>query len=560
MNQRFLKYISFFTVCLLTCLSLTRAQELKKEIYVTSPFRPEVTEADKLSTMPSASDTFSVISSINYTVIPSGLKPEFTLRPIKPAKMVGTPLDQLYNSQLKLGIGNYFTPLAEYSIQNLRSKEYAVGAYFAHKSSHRKQDMGLEEKVPAGYGKNNLMAYGTKFYKNVDLYAELGGGNYKIRHYGINHFILSDSFVVDREEIRQSYYNVYAKAGLFSTNPDSSKLAYNLDLTGKYFWDRFDWKEPSLNVSGSLSKLTKGIQYGIEAMYNLYFLRNPLDSFDQSKLTIHPFFRKIKGEWQVEIGGTATAIWHGDEFSTVKFHPVAKLQIKVIDKAMYGFIGISGYVEQNPYQEMVEKNPFVIPGLYDSVTNHAYNIYAGIEGFFSRKASYKLMMAFKSVEDMIFFNNYPFSPFQNRFYVVNDNVSIINYKAEVAWQPLQFLSFYLKAEYNNYRLSSLNRPWHWPAGKVLFTTRYNFKKKVYAELEFLTLGKRYAIDLNPLFAPGYTTEIILKPVYDLNLKLEYRYSDMLSIFLDMYNMANQKYFLWNRYPGTTFYYIGGLYL
>ena len=69
--------------------------------------------------MPVINDTVPFITKTDYTVLPSHLKTEYQLKPIKPASMVGTSLDKLYNSYIKLGLGNYVTPLAELSIHNL---------------------------------------------------------------------------------------------------------------------------------------------------------------------------------------------------------------------------------------------------------------------------------------------------------------------------------------------------------------------------------------------------------------------------------------------------------
>ena len=40
----------------------------------------------------------------------------------------------------------------------------------------------------------------------------------------------------------------------------------------------------------------------------------------------------------------------------------------------------------------------------------------------------------------------------------------------------------------------------------------------------------------------------LDPVLDVDLMLGYHYSNALDAFVNVYNLASQKYYLWNQYP------------
>jgi hypothetical protein len=522
-------------------LSFLRAQDLTKDVYVISSYRPEIADADKLGFMPLIPDTFSMGTSINYSVLPSRLKSDFTLRPIKPAKMVGTPLDKLYNSRLKLGIGNYLTPLIEYNIQNLRSKEYTIGAYALHKSSHTEFDLTDNVRVPAGYGRTELKAYGKRFYNDLNLFAEVGAGNHKIRHYGLNTQILADTFDVERSDIKQSFFNLYGNAGIQSTKPDSNSLSYSLMLTGSYFWDHFKNKEPHFNITGTLKHHIRNFEVGLESAYDQRNFKSPVDSADQSIVSFYPFVRKKKNDWQINLG-LHIIVLNSSEYDSVYIYPDASIRIRAIDDALFGFFGINGYLEQNSYQNITNLNPYIIPGLHPKNTNHAYCIFTGIEGYLSSKASYRIDVSFEAMEDVIFFLNSDSTPLQNQFEIITDDADIIKYHGEFNWEPLSYLSFFLKSNYYIYKLYAEAKPWHRPAFELLFTTRFNFKQKVYADLDFITIGKRYARDLNT------NQTIELDPVFDLNLRLEYKYSNVLSIFLQFYNLTTQQYYLWNQYP------------
>jgi len=527
------------------------AQNLDKEVYVVSSFRPEIADADKLGFMPLIPDTFSMGTTIDYSVLPSQLKSDFTIRPIKPAKMVGTPLDRLYNSHLKLGIGNYLTPLIEYNIQNLRSKEYTVGAYAMHKSSHNKIDIDPVEGIPAGYGRNEILGYGKRFYKNVNLFAEVGATSHKLRYYGLNTENLADTFDVERRDIRQSFFNINGKAGLHSARPDSGKLEYSLMVKSNYFWDRFKNKEPHVTVSGSLSHPVRTFTLGLESAYDYYNLKNSVDTTDQSILSFYPYLKKRKEEWQINLGVHINIV-NSTLLDSVYFYPEASMRIRVIENALFGFVGITGYLEQNTYQSLTAENPYIIPGIHTKNTNHLYVIYGGIEGYLSSKASYKFDISVHAMEDMVFFLNSDSTALLNQFEVVTDDADLIKLHGEINWEPLSNLSFYLRTNYYNYKLYAEDHPWHRPAFELFLTTRFNFKEKIYADIDFITLGKRYAQDVIT------AQTITLDPIYDLNLRLEYKFSNVLSIFLHFYNLTTKQYYLWNQYPVQRLNVLGGI--
>ena len=52
--------------------------------------------------------------------------------------------------------------------------------------------------------------------------------------------------------------------------------------------------------------------------------------------------------------------------------------------------------------------------------------------------------------------------------------------------------------------------------------------------------------------------IHLKSVGDINLGAEYRYSKMLSFFVNFNNIANMRYYRWEKYPSQRFNFMVGL--
>ena len=97
-----------------------------------------------------------------YQLYPKKYDSEFTLEPIKAARMVKPPLKRLYKSELTLGFGNYLTPLAELNINQLRSRNGTFGVALRHHSMNGKLKLNDELKVPAGFSENSLKIYGEQ--------------------------------------------------------------------------------------------------------------------------------------------------------------------------------------------------------------------------------------------------------------------------------------------------------------------------------------------------------------------------------------------------------------
>ena len=162
-----LKCICGLAVCSMLISSALYAQDpIKKEVRVVKPYEPILSDAFKITHLPILDDTLQFTPDYNYTISPRSFTPEYKLRPIRPAKMMGETVPKLYHSLLKLGFGNYWTPYGELSVNNLRSKKHSYGVYAKHISSQGKVLLDNDKKVFGGYGNSEVDLYGKKILKN----------------------------------------------------------------------------------------------------------------------------------------------------------------------------------------------------------------------------------------------------------------------------------------------------------------------------------------------------------------------------------------------------------
>jgi hypothetical protein len=184
------KYLKIFYPFLLTLSFLiannyiTKAQDnvYNEEINVIAPYEPSISDAFKINRNPEINDTIINIPKLTYSIKTKEITTSFSPEPIRPAKMLGEPLDKLYKGLIKLGIGTYTTPYGEFFYNKLRSKKYSGGIHYKHISSTGK----IKNFAPCDYSNNALDLYGKKFIGIHTLYGNFNYNRDVIHFYGYN--------------------------------------------------------------------------------------------------------------------------------------------------------------------------------------------------------------------------------------------------------------------------------------------------------------------------------------------------------------------------------------
>ena len=78
------------------------------------------------------------------------------------------------------------------------------------------------------------------------------------------------------------------------------------------------------------------------------------------------------------------------------------------------------------------------------------------------------------------------------------------------------------------------------------------QEKIIIKADLFYRGTRYA----PMYDGTVYTK--LKPYFDANLGVEYRYSKQLSAFINFNNIGAAQYFQWYNYPSYRLQVLGGL--
>jgi len=526
-------------------------QDINKEVTVVKAYKPEVKDATKINQMPEFNDTLAVVPNFEYSISSVRLNTPFAPRPVSAAKMLADPLTSLHTSYLKLGYGNYFTPLAELDISSQRMKENSFEIFLKHQSADGKVILDNGNEIVAPYANNTATIWGKHILKKSILYGSAGYFSNKTAFYGYNTSNQNiDISNINTGDSLQTYQGGSFTLGLESLETDSTKLYYNLKSCFDFVGDKFSHSENHLSLAGLTGKQTGEFYFGTEAYYDYYSSANAIDSGYNTIFKIRPYLSKSKGNWRFLLGFDGV---NDNTLSGSTFHNYlrANLEFIVVPSVLYTFFGYDGFLEKNSLLSVSQINPYIIPGLNVKNADHKTHIFGGLKGNFSSDVQIMAQASYSEVNNQSFYINDTISKLANKFLVLYDNIELLKFSAELDFRSSKNIIITAKADYSIYSMTKLPEPWQMPGFESTISARYSLRDKIILTADLYVLGSRYA--RNPL-----TGGVIkLNPFADFNLGAEYRYTKILSLFIQFKNLTATKYVFWNQYPLYGFQVMGG---
>jgi hypothetical protein len=555
---------------------------LKREITLYNPYKPSLPESKKRSFLPDLNDTSTVRPAFRYNVNTTPFLPEYTISPIKAASLLPDPLPKLYKGYINLGIGDYFTPLAEISMTNERSKKGSVGFYARHFSSNGKVNLDNGTKVFAGYMDNDVSLFGSRFFRNNDLKSSVDFSQ-KVRYaYGyapftteyFNPFLMD--FTPEKSDVRMRYNNLGAKASLSSLTLDSAIFSYKFDIYYNYFYNEKNLFEHSAGFSGMMAKSYEGLYIGSGINYDYYRLPDSLLTTPKYIVSISPFIKKSSEQWSFKLG--IEVLLDKNMTLSAKFHlyPDANFSLNVVPSYVSFFAGLSGKLDKNEPSAIISENPYLIRdgSLFKLPnTSHDLVISSGLRGNTGLGGNYVVSASYSLISNMLFYSNIvvPDSVHATArgsyFSALTDDVELLNIHAEMSGPINDKLSFKGVANLYKYTLSRFEYAWNKPGWDARLGLKYNLRDKIIAGVEINAQGKRWETVNGNLPVPVTNPAVIINPDQryiiqmpahlNLNLSAEYRYSKILSFWTKLNNISNKRYYEWAFYPTQGFLFMLG---
>jgi len=522
------------------------------EVINAANYDPVIKEAVKQNDRPEITDTVKKITKVTYSTPAKMYATSYQASGIEPAKMVNEPLSKLYQSLIKVGIGNYTMPYGELFFNNLRSKEVNWGFHYKHLSSSAKFDhMGSTD-----FSDNEANIYGKKFYKKHTLSGDFNYSRNVVHYYGFSDTAFKN---INSDTYKQRFQLFEGKLRLQSHYTDSSSMNHDIHLNYVNYGDLYNTFENNIFADGLLTPYIQKQKFNFFLSEDYYNVHSAHDTIGNAITKAGLYVEEGNGsKWKADIGASLAVDYFTK--SSTKFYPYYRFNIyyNVYQNIIIPYAGVNGGLEKNSFRSLSTLNPFVLSELNYKNTDNRINGFAGLRGAFSSNTSYDVKASYGHYNNMAFYtvdyNQRGDNILGNKYKVVYMNTNLLTVSGQVKYQFKEKINISAKGNYYGYTITDTTGvyPWHKPNFDITLSANYNLKSKLILKADVFVIGNQWAQQQKTL--NGVTTQqaVQLKGITDINLGLEYRYTKMLSAFVSFNNIGSFRYYRWDQYPTQRF--------
>lgn len=551
-----------------------------ESVVVKGSYTPVIDQVEKINFPAQITDTLSRIEhTFHYSITPTRLRAMYEPTRIRAARIIGEPATKLYNNYLRLGFGNYWTPMADLYWCSTRDRLKTYGVRLNHLSSW--------DKLP-DYGSNHFGNTGVTFFGKYiigDVLQLSSDFSYEHDHnlyYGFTDNTLQTVLGLTRDDIRlaeyRASYNVASwNVGIKNMELDVNKLGYAAILHLSDLWGVWGQNEMNLNFSGdvhygfNIMNQYKGVAY-LHAEWDAYRYDVSSDGLPLGRTTtpllidpnyvgnlvkVNPFavffFRGLDIHAGFTMGWDGLMNGHGTIFH---FFPDVTVSKKLMNDNFVLSIAATGGLDVNSLNSIRKINPYVMPEISNwgsaSATSH-YDFVGHARWTLSKKLEANAEVSYSLRENDITFMLSPYYALDNVYQVAYNSLNRLALGGDITFVNDEMITLRAGGHYYHYNFTDIGaiQPvwsmYYRPNWDALVSAKVNYHNKWFFYLEGQLLGK--------MKADGGQT---LPMRYGINAEVEYRHNRALSFFLKMDNLAFQRYWYWANYPSQRGLFLAGL--
>ncbi|OQA98866.1 MAG: hypothetical protein BWY22_00695 [Bacteroidetes bacterium ADurb.Bin217] len=568
MKNCVMRYIVLLTVSLSVIVQLYGQQdsistELNKTIVVPSDYKPQISDAIRLSVPPRAYDTLDLRVDLNYSIQSKPIETAYTLRTLKPVSVVGDKLPELYKGYAAVGFGNYSSSYVniKYATERSRIKQQGVELY--HNASAGKVRFENDAKLPAGYTQDYLYAHAKRFYPEFTATASIKPMYASVLKYGHQLFdsaiVQVPDTILTKRNIRRNFFANQTKFGIQSTNTDVFKLQYVAGIQHQLTVSNPKSVENYIEFQAKAAQQFEQIQTGA-LLYvgwsGLNFI--PLDTLLQkssTKIQLLPYAGTSVDDWTLRVGINLVESIGLNRF---KAYPDVQFDYNLFSYSLIPYIRYSGDYKHYSMFQMLQENPFTSNFVTLRPTNYKVLLELGTKGRLLRTIPFLASCTISQFEDMYFWVNdvAGTSGVQNSFVPVYDNGSLITLHGETGIKRKN-LDIQATINYYQYALDSIQRAWHRPAFESSLTLKYAIVNPITNKNKLIVSSQLFYEDI--MYAQTYDAKPYkMNALFDINLGVEYFYNSVMVVFFNVNNITAHSYQQYYLYPNQRTNFLVGL--
>ena len=534
------KYIiSLLALLFVFQIEVMAQEDLPEEnVEVIKNFNARLQETEMIKVDPVVPKTNSKPTPQKYNVTAQSVQVEYLPPKIRPLAFKREKGQKVYNGYAKLGVGipNSFLGEAGYSL--FRDKQFDFNVHGKYHSANNNRNVENQKFA------NTFLKGSGNYYFN-EGFAVGGRAAYtrnRLHYYGYNFDEKLTDPTFGADQVQQQFGITDFGVSVFNGVQTVGDINYGADLDFYYMRDEYAARENGTTINLHFTKWfaeKHPLSLRLITDFNSY-----RDSTDQNlnNFYLQPNFTFVSDFFRAKVG--VNLVSHNDEYF---FFPQLEATVPVLGSRLTAFIGADGSLQKNTMRTLSAYNPFIktYSGINPQNTEYT-DYYGGLKGSFMG-FEYLGRIGYKSYKDLALFNpsysdiNDPDLP-RYVFNTIYDDGNLFYINGTVS-APL-FKGFTIIGDVTSsiYSMENEAEAWHLPALALGGTLKYiTLKDKVTVKGSiFVESGVNY------LTEAGATES--LNGLLDISLGAQYQVMDNIGIFLDVYNLANNKRRRWFNYP------------
>ncbi len=524
-----------------------------KEYIIVKDYKPVLAESYKISDVPEGDTSTYTAPPLKYRLETKKAETNYETAAIKAVRVKDEALTKLYRNLVRLGIGNYTKYDGELYINSLRSKKGTLGFIGKHFSG----SPSLKGVNYSAYSENSAEISGKYFLENAVFFGDIDYNRDVVHYYGGDFKV---DTIIDKKDLRQLFSNFGVNAGIRSNYLSRGNLDYEASFGFSTLSDHFDVTENDFLVNAKGGKEVENMYIQVDASFN-YFKKSQasneslslLSDLNRNIIRISPSVFLGKDKVKFELGGRVVIA--KDDGSSAYFYPNIKVSLPISEHVLSVFAHVGGDLKKNSYRTVTLENPFVSSAIVPFNSSEAIMLTGGLNGNFNSAVSFAAWVKYGTVKDMALFVTDLSN--DNKFALLYDDVNVLDLHAELSYKADEKFKVSLQYDQYSYSPGLQAKAWHKPQNEVTLKSAYNLRDKIVLNVSVFGRGKSYARMAASDSSLGFVSEKI-KGYVDANLGIEYHYSKILSVYLNMNNLGFSKYDRWYSYPSEGFNVLGGI--
>jgi len=535
--QRYIKSPVLVTV-LLAAAASAQAQDTmrKREVNVTSSFKPVLKDAAKINFNATAPVTDTTRPRLQYTIPNQNLSFGFQPGSLKPlALQVDTGGKWSNESFVKIGYGSFKTPYAKAGISFGDGRNAGISIYAQHNSSKGK--LPLQDYSNSAV---DLAAF-FKAAKNLEWNVRFGGYQEQYNKYGFE----PKSLVFPSDSVKVKFQTWRGRVSFHNINKTDLGISYAPELKVDVFNDQLSNSESNTYINLPLQKtLGETFEVDVALTGNLSrYKPQGKEGIANNYLSIAPSLLYKKTNVNIQAGIRPS--WDNSNF---KLFPNILAEFNSTDKRFSFQVGWTGYLRNSGFQYQAQMNPWIWApaNVYNTKIEERY---AGFKGSIGDHFSYSAKVAYNKLNDQPLFVNDTMSG--KSFRVINEpELKVINFGGELGYTVGEKFSLVSNLSINQYTAQLNDKAW----GLLPLEWKTNMRLQILKDL--YVNSTLYAFD-----GPWSLTKAgkkNLPAAMDLSAGLEFKVVKNVKLWAQFNNIFNKEYQRWNQYPVYGFNFLGGV--